>query len=243
VRAGGVSPVAGIIHAVVLLAFLFLAAPVVRFVPLASLAAVLTVVAFNMSEHERFRHLLSAPKGDRLVLLVTFGLTVFTDLTLAIEVGVVMAALLFMARMANVVEVTSGTRMIDETSDDIIPEPDRHQRYLLPPGVEAFQINGPLFFGVSNRLDDVLDQFAKAPRVFILRTRLVPMIDASGVHALQGLAERCSRRGIHLIISGLQPQPSKVLSGMKFRPVAGQISFAGDFAEALALARSLTDIG
>jgi SulP family sulfate permease len=243
VRAGAVSPVAGIIHAVVLLAFLFLAAPVVRFVPLASLAAVLTVVAFNMSEHERFRHLLSAPKGDRLVLLVTFGLTVFTDLTLAIEVGVVIAALLFMARMANVVEVTSGTRMIDETSEDIIPEPDRHQRYLLPPGAEAFQINGPLFFGVSNRLDDVLDQFAKAPRVFILRTRLVPMIDASGVHALQGLADRCARRGIHLIISGLQPQPRKVLSGMKFRPVPGQISFVGDFGEALELAHSLTASG
>jgi SulP family sulfate permease len=240
VRAGGVSPVAGIIHAVVLLVFLFLAAPIVRFVPLASLAAVLTVVAFNMSEHERFRHLLSAPRGDRLVLLVTFGLTVFTDLTLAIEVGIVISALLFMARMANVVEVTTGTRMIDETAEDIIPEPDRHQRYLLPPGVEAFQINGPLFFGVSNRLDDVLDQFAKAPRVFILRTRLVPMIDASGVHALQGLADRCDRRGIHLIISGLQRQPRQVLNGMKFRPVPGRISFVGDFGEALELARSLT---
>jgi SulP family sulfate permease len=130
--------------------------------------------------------------------------------------------------------------MIDEKSEDIIPEPDRHQRYLLPPGAEAFQINGPLFFGVSNRLDDVLDQFAKAPGVFILRTRLVPMIDASGVHALQGLADRCARRGIHLIISGLQPQPRQVLSGMKFRPVPGHISFVEDFGEALELARSLT---
>jgi SulP family sulfate permease len=240
VRAGGASPVAGMIHAAVLLAFLFVAAPAVRYVPLASLAAVLAVVAFNMSEHERFRHLLSAPKGDRLVLLVTFALTVFTDLTLAIQVGVVIAALLFMVRMANVVEVTSGTRMIDETSDDIIPEPDRHQRYLLPPATEAFQINGPLFFGVSNRLDDVLDQFAKPPRVFILRTRLVPMVDASGVHALRGLADRCERRGIYLIISGLQAQPRQVLASMKFRPVPGRISFVEDFGEAIALARNLT---
>lgn len=242
VRAGAVSPVAGMLHAVLLLVFLLVAAPLVSDVPLASLAALLTVVAFNMSEHERFRHLLSAPRGDWLVLLVTFGLTVFTNLTLAIEVGVVLAALLFMDRMARVVEIGSGTRLMDEADDDLQPEldPDRDQRLRLPPGVEAFQINGPLFFGVASRLDDVLDQFAKAPRVFILRTRLVPMIDASGVHALQGLAERCERRGIHLILSGLQAQPRQVLEGMKFRPVPGRISFAHDFSTALALARTLT---
>jgi len=240
VRAGATSPVAGMLHAVFLLVFLLLAASLIRYVPLASLAAVLTVVAFNMSEHERFRHLLSAPRGDWLVLLVTFGLTVFTDLTLAIEVGVVLAALLFMDRMARVVEIGSGTRLMDEAADDLAPDPDRDQRLRLPAGVEAFQINGPLFFGVASRLDDVLDQFAKAPRVFILRTRLVPMIDASGVHALQGLADRCARKGIHLILSGLQPQPRRVLEGMRFRPVPGRISFADDFGAALALSRDLT---
>ena len=240
VRAGAVSPVAGMLHAVLLLIFLLVAAPLVSDVPLASLAALLTVVAYNMSEHERFRHLLSAPRGDWLVLLVTFGLTVFTNLTLAIEVGVVLAALLFMDRMARVVEIGSGTRLMDEASDDLAPDPDRDQRLLLPPGVEAFQINGPLFFGVASRLDDVLDQFANAPRVFILRTRLVPMIDASGVHALQGLADRCARRGIHLVLSGLQAQPRRVLEGMKFRPVPGRISFADDFSGALALSRELT---
>jgi SulP family sulfate permease len=240
VRAGAVSPVAGMLHAVLLLIFLLVAAPLVSYVPLASLAALLTVVAYNMSEHERFRHLLSAPRGDWLVLLVTFGLTVFTNLTLAIEVGVVLAALLFMDRMARVVEIGSGSRLMDEAADDVAPDPDRDQRLLLPPGVEAFQINGPLFFGVASRLDDVLDQFASAPRVFILRTRLVPMMDASGVHALNGLAERCERRGIHLILSGLQAQPRGVLEGMKFRPVPGRISFADDFSAALALARTLT---
>lgn len=239
VRAGAVSPVAGMLHAVFLLVFLLVAASLIRYVPLPSLAAVLTVVAFNMSEHERFRHLLSAPRGDWLVLLVTFGLTVFTDLTLAIEVGIVLAALLFMDRMARVVEIGTGTRLMDEAADDLGPDPDRDQRLRLPPGVEAFQINGPLFFGVASRLDDVLDQFAKAPRVFILRTRLVPMIDASGVHALQGLADRCERRGIHLILSGLQPQPRQVLEGMKFRPVPDRVSFVADFSAALALARTL----
>ena len=240
VRAGAVSPVAGMLHAVLLLIFMLVAAPLVSEVPLASLAALLTVVAYNMSEHERFRHLLSAPRGDWLVLLVTFGLTVFTDLTLAIEVGVVLAALLFMDRMARVVEIGSGTRLLDEAAEDLEPDPDRDQRLRLPEGVEVFQINGPLFFGVASRLDDVLDQFAKAPRVFILRTRLVPMIDASGVHALQGLAERCERRAIHLILSGLQAQPRAVLEGMKFRPVPGRISFANDFSAALVLARQLS---
>ncbi len=240
VRAGAVSPVAGMLHAIVLLTFLLVAAPLVREVPLASLAALLAVVAYNMSEHERFRHLLSAPRGDWLVLLVTFGLTVFTNLTLAIEVGVVLAALLFMDRMARVVEIGSGAGLMDEAADDLESDPDRDQRLRLSPGVEAYQINGPLFFGVASRLDDVLDQFAKAPCVFILRTRLVPMIDASGVHALQGLAERCERRAIHLILSGLQAQPQKVLDGMKFRPVPGRISFAEDFSAALVLARQLT---
>jgi SulP family sulfate permease len=239
VRAGAHSPVSGMLHAVALLGFLLAGGHLVAYVPLPSLAAVLSVVAFNMSEHERFRHLLSAPRGDWLVLLVTFGLTVFTDLTLAIEVGVVLAALLFMDRMARVVEIGSGTRLMDEAADDLAPDPDRDQRLRLPPGVEAFQINGPLFFGVANRLDDVLDQFARPPRVFILRTRLVPMIDASGVHALQGLAERCARRGIHLILSGLQPQPRQVLQAMKFRPVPGRISFVDDFAAALVLAKEL----
>lgn len=239
VRAGAVSPVAGMLHAILLLVFLLAAAPLVSYVPLASLAALLTVVAYNMSEHERFRYLLSAPRGDGLVLLVTFGLTVFTTLTLAIEVGVVLAALVFMDRMARVVEIGSGTRVLNEDADDLAADPDREQRLRLPPGVEAFQISGPLFFGVASRLDDVLDQFAKAPQVFILRTRLVPMMDASGVHALQGLADRCARRGIHLILSGLQAQPRKVLDGMKFRPVPGRLSFADDFSGALALARAL----
>jgi len=239
VRAGAHSPVAGMLHAVALLGFLLAGGQLVQYIPLPSLAAVLAVVAFNMSEHERFRHLLSAPRGDWLVLLVTFGLTVFTDLTLAIEVGVVLAALLFMDRMARVVEMGSGARLIDEAADDLRPDPDRDQRLRLPPGVEAFQINGPLFFGVANRLDDVLDQFAKAPRVFILRTGLVPLIDASGVHALQGLAERCGRRGIHLVISGLKDQPREVLAAMKFTPVPGRISFAADFAGALAQAEDI----
>ena len=236
VRAGGRTPVSGMLHAAFLLVFMLLLAPLMRYVPLAGLAAILLIVAWNISEVEAFRHTLSAPKGDRLVLLLTFFLTVFFDLTLAIEVGVVVAAFVFMFRMAEAVEVQSGVRMI-ESDDDSGADPT--QRARLPAGVEAFQISGPLFFGAANRLDDLLDQFRVPPKVFILRMRLVPVIDASGVHALEGLQERCQRRGITLIVSGLQPQPRRVLAQMRMHPREGALHIVPDFDSALRLAEGL----
>ncbi|WP_243050339.1 sulfate permease [Dyella sp. RRB7] len=241
VRAGGRSPVAGMMHAVFLLLFMLVLAPLMKFVPLAALGAVLLVVAWNMSEVEHFRHTLSAPKGDRLVLLLTFGLTVFFDLTLAIEVGLVVATFVFMFRMAEVVEVNSGIHLLDENGDERAAGDDATQRERLPPGVEVFQISGPLFFGAANRLDDLLDQFRLPPKVFILRMRLVPIIDASGVHALQTLLARCRRRGIVLIVSGLQPQPKRVIQQMALNPSEGALYFVNDYEAALALSRQLVD--
>lgn len=236
IRAGGRTPVSGMLHAAFLLAFMLLLAPLMRYVPLAGLAAILLIVAWNISEAEAFRHTLSAPKGDRLVLLLTFFLTVFFDLTLAIEVGVVVAAFVFMFRMAEAVEVQSGVRMIDSDDDS---GADPTQRARLPAGVEAFQISGPLFFGAANRLDDLLDQFRVPPKVFILRMRLVPVVDASGVHALEGLLERCQRRGIALVVSGLQPQPRRVLAQMRLHPREGALHIVPDFDSALRLADDL----
>ena len=236
VRAGARSPVAGMLHAAFLLLFMLVLAPYMRYVPLAALAAVLLVVAWNISEYEHFRHTLSAPRGDRLVLLLTFGLTVFFDLTLAIEVGLVVAAFVFMFRMAEAVEVSSGVKLIEENGEEST-HPD--QRARLPAGVEAFQISGPLFFGAANRLDELLDQFPKPPRVFILRMRLVPVIDASGVHALKTLLERCRRRGTTLVISGLQAQPLRVIGQMALHPREGELYFVDDFDASLALARTL----
>nr|WP_295382951.1 sulfate permease [Pseudoxanthomonas sp.] len=236
IRAGARSPVAGMLHALFLLLFMLLLAPLMRYVPLPALAAVLLVVAWNMSEHEHFRHTLSAPWGDRLVLLLTFLLTVFFDLTIAIEVGLVVATLVFMHRMAESVEISSGMRSMD--GEESI---DEGQRAQLPPGVEVYQISGPLFFGVANRLDDLLDQFLEPPRVFILRMRLVPLIDASGVHAMENLARRCQRRGIVLIVSGLQTQPNRVLAGMDFGERPGQVHFVANFERALKLATSLVE--
>lgn len=240
VRAGGRSPVAGMLHAVFLLLFMLLLAPLMRYVPLAALAAVLLVVAWNMSEYQHFRHTMSAPKGDRLVLLLTFFLTVFFDLTVAIEAGVVLAAFVFMFRMAEAVEVSSGVRLLDENGEED-PAGADDQRALLPEGVEVFQINGPLFFGASNRLDNLLDQFFSAPKVFILRMRLVPIVDASGVHALKTLADRCHRRGIVLILSGLQPQPKRVIADMRLDARDGQLYFVPDYPGALRLAASIVD--
>lgn len=243
IRAGGRSPVAGMLHAVFLLVFMLLLTPWMRYVPLAALAAVLLVVAWNMSEYQHFRHTMSAPKGDRLVLLLTFFLTVFFDLTIAIEAGIVAAAFVFMFRMADAFEVSSGIRLIDENGDDRAGGADPTQRARLPEGVEAFQISGPLFFGAASRLDELLDQFFETPKVFILRMRLVPIIDASGVHALKTLFDRCRRRGIVLIISGLQAQPRQVASKMHLDSREGELHFVADFESALQLADTLVDPG
>jgi SulP family sulfate permease len=227
------------LHAAFILLFMLALAPLMRYVPLAALAAVLLIVAWNICEVEHFRHTVSAPKGDRLVLLLTFGLTVFFDLTVAIEVGLVAASFVFMFRMADAFEVSSGVKLEEEDGDDRTGGADPTQRERLPEGVEAYQISGALFFGAANRLDDLLDVFFKTPKVFILRMRLVPIIDASGVHALKNLLDRCRRRGIVLIVSGLQPQPKHVAEKMGVQPREGELHFAENFNEALTLAESL----
>ncbi|HEY6942890.1 SulP family inorganic anion transporter [Dokdonella sp.] len=236
VRAGARTPIAGMMHAVFLLAFMLALAPLMAYVPLATLAAILVVVAWNMAEIESFRHLMSGPVGDRVVLLLTFALTVVFDLTVAIEVGIVLAAFLFMHRMSEVVAVESNVSLIDEDKADDPALDD--QRSQLPPGVEAFQISGPLFFAVANRLDDVLNQFPKPPRTFILRMRLVPLIDASGVTALNQMIERCRRRGIAVILSGLREQPARILAQMGVVEDGDALRFATDFQHALRLARA-----
>jgi SulP family sulfate permease len=242
IRAGGQTPIAGMLHAALILAFMLGLSGLARYVPLPALAGVLVVVAWNMSEHQHFRHTLSAPKGDRAVLLATFLLTVLVDLTVAIEVGMVLAAFVFMFRMADVVEVSSGVKLVDDESEEGgSTNADLGQRAHLPKGVEVFQIAGPLFFGASNRLDNLLDQFFHPPKAFILRMRLVPLIDASGVHALKTLAQRCRHRGIVLIVSGLQPQPKRVIEQMNLQPCPGELHFVSDFEQALALAKAVVD--
>ena len=219
--------------------FLLLLAPLMGYVPLAALAAVLLVVAWNMAEVEQFRNTLAAPWGDRVVLLATFLLTVAFDLTVAIQVGVVLAAFVFMVRMAEAVEVRTEAQVPQNGGAAV--EEDLSQRAELPEGVEVYRIGGPVFFGVADRIGALLDGLPQRPQVLILRMRQVPVIDASGVHALRSLAARCQRKGIALIISGLQPQPKRVIAGMRRNGAPGEVHFTSGFEPALALARTLLE--
>lgn len=243
IRAGARSPVAGMLHAVFLLVFMMVAAPLASYVPLASLAAVLVIVAWNMSEQHKLRHMLAtAPLGERAVLFITFALTVLVDLTLAIEVGVVLAAILFMHGMAEAVSLTKeGAQVIAQDVDDLTsPQPGRYsQRDALPEGVEVFQLRGPLFFGAAGRLADVLETLPRMPRHFILRMREVPFIDSTGVAALNDFVRRCRASGTHVIATGVQPQPRAVMARMGLTDALPGFTLAEDFSAALSLARSV----
>ncbi|HET8797821.1 MAG TPA: sulfate permease, partial [Thermoanaerobaculia bacterium] len=219
VRTGGRTPLAGIMHAVTLLLILVFAGQWAAKVPLASLAAILVVVSYHMSEWRSFAGLLRAPKSDIFVLIVTFALTVFVDLTVAVQVGVVAAALLFMRRMAGVTNIEGvTTELSDATATDDpeeITQVLKRQRtlagHLIPSGVEVYAVNGPFFFGAADKLRDVVGGISKPPKAFILRMRDVPAIDATGIHALEQLAKKCASQGTTLILSEVREQPRNAL--------------------------------
>ena len=237
IRAGARGPIAGMLHAVFLLGFMAVAWPITAYIPLASLAAVLLVVAWNMSEIDKFTHMMRAPFGDRAVLLITFALTVLVDLTVAIEVGVVFAAVLFMHRMSEAVEVQAHLHLVEEDVSDTTPhEFVPMQEFELPPGVAASLIRGPFFFGVAMRLGETLDRIGATPKVLIVRMRAVPIIDATGVSALQTMIDRCERNGTKVIVTALQPQPERILGDMG---VLARITRAPDFASAIEISREM----
>lgn len=212
IRAGAYSPVAGMMHAVFLLFFMVLLAPVASFVPLASLGAVLIVVAWNMADFKNFWHLMKAPPGDRAVLVTTFVLTLIADLTTAIEVGVILASLFFMQRMANAVEISTNAKVIDEDVDDFARAEQSYQvRGGVPEDVEVLRINGPFFFGAATRLGEVLDNLRAPPKAIVLRMGNVPFIDASGAAALEKFIDDAARRGTRTILSNVQADVLGVL--------------------------------
>lgn len=237
IRSGARSPIAGMLHALFLLAFMGLAWPLATYIPLAALSAVLLVVAWNMSEIDKFRHLMRAPIGDRAVLLITFALTVLVDLTVAIEVGVVLAAVLFMHRMSEAVEVQADLHLVEEDVSDDAPRDFQPMReYDLPPGVAASLIRGPFFFGVAMRLGETLERIGAPPKVLIVRLRAVPIIDATGVTALETMIDRCEKNGTKVIVTALQPQPARVLADMH---VLDRVTRAPDFATAIEMAKEM----
>jgi SulP family sulfate permease len=241
IRAGAKTPIAGMMHALFVLASMLALGPLMSFVPLASLAAVLVVVAWNMSEHERFRYLLGGPLGDRVVLLATFGLTVLVDLTVAIEVGIVLAAIIFMHRMAEATAIEKGVSLVERDQDDF----SRKSRGVytarseLPKGVEMFELRGPLFFGAASRLNDAFEAAFPPPKVFILRFAEVPMVDTSGVGALLRFLKRCESDGTRVLFCDLNAKSRLVLSqmGVLARP---NINVLPHYEDAVARAAQLT---
>ena len=234
IRAGARSPVAGMIHSLVVLACMIWLGPIMSFVPLAGLAAVLVIVAWNMSEHERFRALLGGPVGDRVVLLATFGLTVFVDLTIAIGTGIVLSAIIFMHRMAETSAVLKGAPLAPTEVDDFNrPDAAAYQgRSELPKNVETFELSGPLFFGAASRLNDALEAAFPPPKAFILRFRNVPMADASGVGALNRFLKRCQHHGTAVFLAEIQPRAREVFAGMGVLALSN-VTEVGSYADAL----------
>lgn len=222
IKTGGKTPVAGMIHAVTLFLFIFAFAPLVGKIPLAALSAVLVMVAWNMSELDHFRHLFKAPLGDVVILLSSFLLTVLVDITVAVEVGMILAAFLFMKRMGERAGVISHGIVKEGPVSEDNDDPDAISKKDVPPGVEVYEVDGPLFFGVADSLKDVLHNIEFPPKVFILRMRKVPVIDASGLHALAELYEKCQRDKTVLILSGVKGQPAKHLKKFGLEEIIGK---------------------
>ena len=224
VKTGGKTPMAGIFHAVTLFLIMLLFAPLVGKIPMPALSAVLIMVAWNMSEIGSFRRLLKAPIGDVAVLLTTFFLTVIIDLTVAVQVGIILAAFLFMKRMSDLSTRVSVTPMFEEREDDYAEkkDPDAISKKLVPPGVEVYEITGPFFFGVADYLKDVLLNLEKPPKVFILRMRKVPVIDATGMHSLKKFYFKCKKSNTTLILSGIQGQPKEAIKKYSLESLIGK---------------------
>jgi SulP family sulfate permease len=238
VKNGGRTPVAGMTHAVtVLLATLFFGR-LVGAVPLATLAAILTTVAFHMSEWRTFvAEFRGAPKSDVAVMLTTFLLTVLVDLTVAIEAGMVLAAFLFMRRMAEVTNIAVITHEFRDPATDFEGDPNWVGRRAIPPGVEVYEITGPFFFGAAETFKDRLRQIAGKPKVLILRMRHVLTIDATGLHALRDLVRRSRRDGTVVVLSDIHMQPVVALQRSGLYDEIGEDNLHGNIDDALNRAR------
>ena len=211
---GGKSPIAGIIHAVVLLLILLLLMPLAQYIPMACLAGVLVIVSYNMSGWRTFKGLLKSPKSDVSVLLITFFLTVIFDLTVAIEVGLVIACVLFMRR---VMETTEISVIKDEIDPNMESDLEVHEENLIvPEGVEVYEINGPYFFGIATKFEEIMANMGELPKVRIIRMRKVPFIDSTGVHNLTSLCEMCEKDNIQVVLSGVNEKVHKVLEKSGF---------------------------
>ncbi len=232
---GGKTPVAGIVHAIVLLLILIFLMPLAKFIPMACLAGVLVVVSYNMSGWRVFKGLLKNPKSDVTVLLITFFLTVIFDLTVAIEVGLVIACVSFMKRVMETTQISVITDEIDPNKESDLEVHEEH--LVIPEGVEVYEINGPYFFGIATKFEDIMARFGDRPQIRIIRMRKVPFIDSTGIHNLTTLCEMSQKENIHIILSGVNPQVHATLEKSGFYTLLGKENICSNINEALETAR------
>ncbi|MBQ3780253.1 MAG: sulfate permease [Bacteroidaceae bacterium] len=234
---GGKTPVAGIIHAFVLLLIYFFLMPLAAYIPMACLAGVLVMVSYNMSGWRTIRQLMRNPKSDIIVLWLTFLLTVIFDLTIAIEVGIILACFLCMRRMAETTQVSVLTEEIDPNEENEI-NPLNLEHLSIPQGVEVYEINGPYFFGVASKFEDMMALMKDKPKVRIIRMRKVPFIDSTGMHNLQNLIEQSQRTDITVILSGVNERVRSVLEHNRFDTLIGSENICDDINIALDVAKT-----
>ncbi len=228
---GGKTPVAGIVHAVVLLLILLFFMPLAQYIPMACLAGVLVIVSYNMSGWRTFRALFNNPKSDVTVLLITFFLTVIFDLTIAIEVGLLIACVLFIRRVMETTEISVITNEIDPNKET---DAEVHEEHLvIPKGVEVYEINGPYFFGIANKFEEIMQELGNRPQVRIIRMRKVAFIDSTGIHNLTNLCRMCRKQGITVVLSGVNEKVHQVLEKSGFYELLGQENICSNINEAL----------
>ena len=228
---GGKSPVAGIVHAVVLLLILLFLMPLAQYIPMACLAGVLVIVSYNMSGWRVFKGLLKNPKSDVTVLLITFFLTVIFDLTVAIEVGLVIACVLFMKRVMETTQISVITDEIDPNKESDLEVHEEH--LIIPSGVEVYEINGPYFFGIATKFEEIMARLGDRPKIRIIRMRKVPFIDSTGIHNLTTLCEMSQKEKITVILSGVNEKVYKVLEKSGFYELLGKENICPNFKIAL----------
>jgi len=238
VKNGGRTPVAGMTHAATLLLITVCFGRFAGLIPMAALAAILAIVAYHMSEWRTFMAELRAPKSDVAVLLTTFGLTVLVDLTVAIAVGMILAAFLFIRRMATVTSVNLFVGGVD-TDDDLAIDPAEPWRLHVPRGTSVFEIKGPLFFGAVETFRETLDHLNEHPRLLIIRMRDVHAVDATGIHALRDVIRRSTRSGSGVLLSEVQPQPRAALADAGVLALVGDDNVLPEIDDALARAYEL----
>lgn len=244
VKTGAQTPMAGMIHALILLFILYFLAPVVSKIPLPALSAILVMVAWNMSEAKHFIRLLRAPYEDRTILLIAFFLTVFVDITVAISAGMVLASFFFMKRMSQMSKAVSLSQVFQETKIDFPETTDLNDisKKVVPQGVEVYEIQGPFFFGNANMLRDILNDMATMPKVFILRMRFVPIIDASGMYGLEEFYDQCKKKNIALLLSGVDERARQDLKKFGLIETIGEQKIFHNIDAALKKAEEIVSI-